>query len=275
MQHARLRCLRRDVEEYRTGKVQPGIRHQFRFIQQGSDRAEHRIGERAVVIVIRKLFGTATEVADKIAVGIFAARPGLSLPDIRITFAVIAAFLPFFPAHFSQIDQPLTPFGFRAPALVAAGFLCEVCKHGGKAFTANGIRITSVGIRSAHGRELADGLQEFGVGIARVTQRENVFPLITAQNAVHPLHVSRVIAAAGSDFIDGSIIQCADRRLNLLHQRVLSQAVFFFNQITFFDDIGIRRIGCHCRSNTGHQTGECNKIQKVFIFSSAHKDNLI
>ena len=209
LQHARFWRLRVGEEEDRGSKVQPGVRHQLRFVQQYADVAVHRFRERAVVVVKGELFRTATKVANEIAIFVFTARPGLTLPDIRVTFAVIAALLTFAPAHLTHVNQRLTPLGFRTPGLVAAGFLREVREHGRQRLTADGIAVTTIGIGLAQCREFTDRFQEVAVGIFRRTQWEEIFPVAGLDNPFHALDVFRV---------------CRFTRLNLFHQAVVQRA---------------------------------------------------
>ena len=212
VQHRGLRRLRVNEEEHRARQVHPGIRHPLRFIQQWTNVAiVHGIGERAVVVVIGELFCTAAKIAQVVAVFIFTAGPGLPLPDIRVTLPVVAAFLTFNPAHFTEINQRLAPLGNIAPAFVAAGFLSKVSKHGCQRFTAYGIAIASVGIGPANRREFTNSFQKVRVGIFCRTHREQILPILFGQDAFHTLHVCRVGRQTWLDFFNLAIRQRLNR----------------------------------------------------------------
>ena len=56
VEHAGFRRLRVGIEPRGRGEVKPGGGHQVRVLQQFIDVAEHCVGERTVVEVVRELF---------------------------------------------------------------------------------------------------------------------------------------------------------------------------------------------------------------------------
>ena len=237
LQHAWFWRLWIGEEEDSTGQVQPGVRHQLRFVEQCTHVAVHRFREWTVVVVVRQLFRTASEIAQEIAVFIFTARPGLSLPDVRVTFAVIAALLPFAPAHFTHVDQRLTPFGFRTPAFVAAGFLGKVGKHGRQLFAADSVAVTTVVVGLTQRREFTHGFQEVAVGISLCTQREEIFPVAGFHNPFNAFNVVRVRRPAWLNQFNLRVIQRLDGLFNRSHQREVRQFLLFLRQIAGFDGV--------------------------------------
>ena len=237
LQHAWFWRLRIGEEEDRTRQVQPGVRHQLRFVEQRTHVAVHRFREWTVVVIVGQLFRTTTEVAQEIAVFIFTARPGLPLPDVRVTFAVITALLPFAPAHFTYVDQRLTPFGFRTPAFVAAGLLGKVGKHGGQLFAADGVAVTTVIVGLTQRREFTHGFQEVAVGIGLRAQREEIFPVAGFHNPFNALNVVRVRRPAWLNQFDLRVIQRLDGFFNRSHQREVRQFLLFLRQIAGFDGV--------------------------------------
>ncbi len=78
VQHGRFRGLRGEEEPDGRSEVEPGVRHQPRVVEQhGGIAIEHRLGEGAVVEVVRKLLGAAAEIPLTRA-----ARPLLVLPVV-------------------------------------------------------------------------------------------------------------------------------------------------------------------------------------------------
>ena len=241
LQHAWFWRLRIGEEEDRTRQVQPGVRHQLRFVEQRTHVAVHRFREWTVVVVVGQLFRPTTEVAQEIAVFIFTARPGLPLPDVRVTFAVITALLPFAPAHFTYVDQRLTPFGFRTPAFVAASFLGKVGKHGGQLFAADGVAVTTVIVGLTQRREFTHGFQEVAVGIGLRAQREEIFPVAGFHNPFNAFDVVRVRRAAWLNQFDLRVVQGLNSLFNGGHQREVSELMLFLRQIAGFH--GVRLAG--------------------------------
>ncbi|CCK14320.1 hypothetical protein BN136_330 [Cronobacter universalis NCTC 9529] len=249
MQHARFGRLRINKEKDRAGEIQPGIGDHFRFIEQRADVAIHRVREWPVVVVIGELFGAAPEVTDIIAIFIFTAGPGLPLPGVRVTFAVIAALLSFGPAHFAQIDQRLPPLRLLAPALVTAGLLREVREHSRERFPADGVSVASVTIAAAHRREFADGFQKVGVGIFRRAQRKEKLPVLGGENVFDAFDVVRVRGAPRRYLFDLRVIQRADSAFYRLHQWKVRQLLLFFSQVAGVK--GIRRAAAEQRRGQG------------------------
>ncbi len=237
LQHAWFWRLRVGKEEDRTGQVQPGVGHQLRFIEQCADIAVHRFGEWTVVVVVGQLLSTATKVAQEVAIFVFTAWPGLTLPDIRVTFPVIAALLAFAPAHLTHIDQRLTPFGFRTPAFVTTGFLCEVGKHGCQLFTANGFAVATIIVGITQRREFTYGFQEVAVAVILRAQREQIFPVALFEDPFNAFHVCRVCCTAWLNLLYLSIVQRTDSIFHGFHQREIGELFFLFGQIAGFDGI--------------------------------------
>ncbi len=237
LQHAWFWRLWISEEEDRTRQVQPGVCHQLWFVEQRADIAVHRFRERTIVIVVRQLFRTATEVAQEIAVFVFTARPGLTLPDVRVTFAVIAALLAFTPAHFTHVHQRLTPFCFRTPAFVPPRFLRKVSKHGCQLFTANGIAVAAVFIGVAQCREFAHRFQEVAVAVILRAQWEQVFPVALFQDPFNAFYVIRVCRTAWLNLLNLSVVQRTDSILHGFHQREIGERFLLFRQIAGFHGV--------------------------------------
>ena len=231
LQHAWFRRLWIGEEEDRTRQVQPGIRHQLRFVEQRTYVTVHRFRERAVVVVVGQLLRTATEVAQEVAVFIFTARPGLTLPDVRVTFAVIAALLAFAPAHLTHVNQGLTPFGFRTPAFVTARFLSKVRKHGCQLFTADSVTVATVIVGLTQRREFTNRFQEVAVGVRLRAQREEIFPVAGFHDPFHAFHVLRVRRTTRFNQFNLGVVQRLNGFLYGIHQREAGQLFLFLRQI--------------------------------------------
>ena len=237
LQHAWFWRLRIGEEEDRTRQVQPGIRHQLRFVEQGADGAKHRFRERTVVVVVRQLLRAAAKVAYEVAVFVLTAWPGLSLPDVRVTFAVIAAFLAFGPAHFTNVNQGLTPFGFRTPAFMTAGFLRKVGKHGRQLFAANGVAVATIVIGLTQCREFTNSLQEVTVGVRLSAQREEIFPVAGLHDPFNALDVVRVRRTTWLNLLNEAVVQSRNGVFHRNHQREIGQLFFLFRQIAGFHGV--------------------------------------
>ena len=224
-------------EEDGARQVQPGIGHQLRFVEQRADIAVHCFREWTVVVVVGQLLSAAAKVAQEVAIFVFTARPGLTLPDVRVTLPVIAALLAFAPAHLAHIDQRLTPFRLRTPAFVAAGFLCEVSKHGCQLFTADSFAVAAIVVGITQRREFTHGFQEVTVAVILRAQREQVFPVALFKDPFNAFHVYRVGCTAWLNLLDLSVVQRTDGILHGFHQWEIGELFFLFSQIAGFHGV--------------------------------------
>ncbi len=169
VQHGGLGSLRGQEEPDGGGEVEPGVRHQPWVVEQhGRIAVKHRLGEGAVVEVVRELLGAAAEITLPCAAG-----PLLVLPVVLAAACGVAG-LPLRPAHLAHVHQRLLPLlqcqrvvGDILLGYVATGLLGKMGKGGDDGFFADGIGIATIGIFTAKSWEFTDRPQETLVGIFR------------------------------------------------------------------------------------------------------------
>ena len=144
------------------------------------------------------------------------------------------------------MGEPLAPLLHLLVAVVVLPrLLGEVGEHGGQGAPAhvvtardrrlapaNVMKTTSPPVLAplvaADGGELADGLEQPGVGVAAVAAREEVLEVVLGEDELHPAHVVRVPLPLGRDLLDLVIVQGL-HRLQHLPAHVVRMKVFYQN----------------------------------------------
>ncbi len=207
VQHGGLGSLGRQEEPDGGGKVEPGVGHQPRVVEEHCGiAAKHGLREGTVVEVVGELLGAATEIA---LAG--AARPLLVLPVVLAATRGVAG-LSLRPAHLPHVHQGLLPLlqpqrivGDIVLADVAAGLLGEVGEGGDDGLLADGVGVAPVRVVAAEGGELADRPQEALVGVFRGGHLGQEVPVRFGEDPLDPLDVVRVAGGARHDRLHHAI----------------------------------------------------------------------
>merc|ERR1740128_331349 len=126
--------------------------------------------------------------------------------------------------------------------------LCEMSKHSRQGLPADSVRLILASSVATDGRELPDSLQQSPVGVAFVSQREQVVEIFLGKDVLDPLDIVRVGGQPHVNLLHHVAVQGLHRLFHLIKewilfsQQLLSLQCFFVRRNIAE---GITRDICH------------------------------